>query len=1199
MPYLEIRRRSGQVETRELSKQAPLLVGSHPPSDIRVEAAGVAPVHCRISWNRRQFEVAAVTALGVQCNGSTVQQATLSIGDVLRVGDVDIALRATAEEPSLPVPPTIPTPPATAPPRSSAIPANSSALVLKSITDDDLPVRSFQFSDTARTPAPPPQTETKREEPPHKGMSRVVQDDLAAARLEQHLEVLARDEPLGAALEPLVRSGRSQTSGNAGLAETAARLKQKWQSQQRRPGEQEVLRSPLVIALGTGTLLLLLTAATIWFVLSREAAQREFDAATNLMQSGQYTQAIEGFERFVRERPGHALLPEARLGIDKARMEQLIGGGAPVWDAGLAALDEFITQHRDSEAFQDDQSPIRRFTVETADRIAGGAVEAARVQRKRPLLAVSAQAVKLLELFSPPDKPPTERLGEIARITQAAEAAVLLQETIDAVVQNLDDALARNRPLSSLSEYRRLLERYPAAADDKTLRDRLKKCFQMERTQTVRDEERREALREERTPPQGAGLMLARRNRIRSDVSSTGDMVFAQAADALVGVDAATGEPLWRRVIGLDPPFFPVRIAAGAPALLCFDGRASELLLVQQRSGDLMWRLPLDDRPQGTPLVQEGQILVPTAGGQLVQIDIQSGAAIGRLRFSQPLVGPPLVSESGERLYLVGQAHVLYVLSRRPLGCEQVVWLGHGPGGIDAPPLVLRSYLLLAENDRAGSSRVRVFDATNETQPPQPIAQHRLAGTVHDAPAVRGKQLVIPSTPDRISAFTVAETGDRQALAFVADYEVKTSHGGATYVAVGPDDQLWMSGSALRRFTISRDSLLPDKQELAIGIATQPLQMLGDTLFVGRRPEYSRGVLFAGADRVRMATQWQLSLGGAVLECTAPASDGATVCLTSLGELYQVTAQKLARGGFELQTLAQLPLPEGVKEPLAAARLADGRIAVASAGTEPRLWIAGNDSNPREYKLPKPLETHPVLLGPGLLLPLPGGLRLMSRTADQPIAEELPAPSSDAAPPSWRSVVALDETQALALNSAGRLSRIQYRSARPAHLAEITHWQAAAPVDQPLLYAQGRVLVADATGKLVLLEGGTFEPQGARQLPQPARRPPWNWGDQVFVESADGRLHCFGLADGLPDQWELPLDEGSLVDPPLGQGGRLFLALDDGRLLVVDAASGKVEQSLDLGQRLSFGPRLLGNQVVVGTLDGSLLSINSRIEPGR
>ena len=74
--------------------------------------------------------------------------------------------------------------------------------------------------------------------------------------------------------------------------------------------------------------------------------------------------------------------------------------------------------------------------------------------------------------------------------------------------------------------------------------------------------------------------------------------------------------------------------------------------------------------------VHEGQVYLATDDDRLEQIDLQTGRSTARLKFSQKIVGPCAVSSSGDRLYLPGHENVLYVLTRRPLACEQVVWLG-------------------------------------------------------------------------------------------------------------------------------------------------------------------------------------------------------------------------------------------------------------------------------------------------------------------------------------------------------------------------------------------------------------------------------------------------------------------------------------------------------------------------------------------
>ncbi len=178
MSVLEIRHRSGLIETRELSKDAPLLVGQLPSSDIFIDAEGVSPLHCRISWNRKNFEVAAVGRDGVQVGGVTVRTAALKAGDVIRVGDVDIVLlaepqtveaspfldkhRSHSPSPETPSPET-PSPetpsPETPSPETPSLDtpnpetpetyhlASVSQAELRALSTDSMPVRSFHLSD--------------------------------------------------------------------------------------------------------------------------------------------------------------------------------------------------------------------------------------------------------------------------------------------------------------------------------------------------------------------------------------------------------------------------------------------------------------------------------------------------------------------------------------------------------------------------------------------------------------------------------------------------------------------------------------------------------------------------------------------------------------------------------------------------------------------------------------------------------------------------------------------------------------------------------------------------------------------------------------------------------------------------------------------------------------------------------------------
>src|SRR5262249_53279869 len=156
------------------------------------------------------------------------------------------------------------------------------------------------------------------------------------------------------------------------------------------------------------------------------------------------------------------------------------------------------------------------------------------------------------------------------------------------------------------------------------------------------------------------------------------------------------------------------------------------------------------------------------------------------------------------------------------------------PGAFVAPPLIMRHLLLLAENYQQDASRLRVFDVSREDQKPVEIARQIVAGHVRETPVLRGKELFVPSTPQRVPALRVWETGDENSLVAIASFQVKSSSGAPVYLSTGPDDQMWMYSTALRRFELTPDSLLPAKQQLVQGLASQALQGLGDSLFVGR-----------------------------------------------------------------------------------------------------------------------------------------------------------------------------------------------------------------------------------------------------------------------------------------------------------------------------------------------------------------------------
>ena len=88
--FLILRRLDGSTEQRELSRSQPLTIGRQSFNDICISEPDVAPMHCRVSWNKTGFEVTAATPAGVEVNSGSVAHMMLNSGDTIRVGSVDL-----------------------------------------------------------------------------------------------------------------------------------------------------------------------------------------------------------------------------------------------------------------------------------------------------------------------------------------------------------------------------------------------------------------------------------------------------------------------------------------------------------------------------------------------------------------------------------------------------------------------------------------------------------------------------------------------------------------------------------------------------------------------------------------------------------------------------------------------------------------------------------------------------------------------------------------------------------------------------------------------------------------------------------------------------------------------------------------------------------------------------------------------------
>ncbi|HLQ44305.1 MAG TPA: FHA domain-containing protein, partial [Planctomycetaceae bacterium] len=264
---IEIRDAEGPMGIRPLSKSTPLTFGRHVTNDVVIDEDNVSTLHCRISWNGSGFEVTSANKGGIDVNGTLVQSRVLCENDLIRIGSFDAVF-----------------------------------------TPERLPNASAPTSDSRkeRSPVSILNADSQRgvREAPAKGQE--VKDEFVGSPPTSELtlaEVLDDEEVLEDDLEVSDDNDTDEDArrekGEQADSSARARLRSA-----KRFGEENVLRSRIVLALGGTGFVLVLASLVFWFLVNREKAQREFDAAKEELQQGQFVSGIKRMQDFLDHHPG-------------------------------------------------------------------------------------------------------------------------------------------------------------------------------------------------------------------------------------------------------------------------------------------------------------------------------------------------------------------------------------------------------------------------------------------------------------------------------------------------------------------------------------------------------------------------------------------------------------------------------------------------------------------------------------------------------------------------------------------------------------------------------------------------------------------------------------------------------------------------------------------------------------------------------
>ncbi|MFM7057912.1 MAG: PQQ-binding-like beta-propeller repeat protein [Planctomycetota bacterium] len=957
-----------------------------------------------------------------------------------------------------------------------------------------------------------------------------------------------------------------------------------------RPGQQSITRSPVVLFLSGTTVVCLVLAAIFWFINQRNAESRMLREAQTFLEQQKYLDAEARFTQFLKVYIKTESTPAARIGLHRTLVEKYIQTTTPDVIRGMTELRNLMSECGDLPGYNELTDTLRRYS----DRLAYAGAIVAEQAASEDALRVSREAVDLLRRFSGESGIPRSREEFLVERQRIAEGAIARKQSFKSTIEKITSQLAAGQTVPALETRQALIDRFPSLSSDKDVSKMLADILNREKELVTRTDLGRDApANPASTPPAAATLAL--RTQGRSDLTSQGRFIFTIGIDSCWAVDADTGDPRWRTVLGTNAPFEPIEVDGSEKGVLVYSTLTEELQLLSQTTGQPLWRQPLDSRPSAKPILIAGNIIVPTDHQELWQIAAVNGRALAKLSFPQTVIGPPAVTGDAQKLVLPGDQAMVYTISLNPFACETVSHIPHRPDSVRVPMLAAGRYLLLCDN--ASSSKGRIQTLQTETDGRLSIvSSSEVDGQILDPPLLRGYELFIPSTPQRISAFRVGDEPGQPPLAAIGSNQLEEGLQTRMFMLAGPGGQLWLAGRDLRRFRTRTNSVELDSAVAAEGIHAQPIQVLDESVFLTTRSTQSDSTFFTRTDREQMLGIWRTVIGSRIIALAPSAGGNAVLALADYGEIYRLPAPDISKGTFVTESVSRFRLPDKLASPIQGLVLADGRPAAWAGTPEPALWtFTPTGQLERRWPLPDAPEVPPVAIAAGAVFASSGRLHLTAM-ADGKTAEEYRASKNQNQQQPWKALLALNETQVLAVSANNDLVRVEYRPTPRPQLAEVGVTRLPQPIELTPAVAGNFLYAASTSGKLLLLQTTTLELLAESDLNGIPSAPPKAAGNIVLAEVAGERAAIFRAENGLVPAGSLPLNGHTLVGQPLPLADGFLVARSDGFIFKLNPDGSPSDKSLNLAQQLQNGFLKLGDQIIIPGLDGSLYSVKPDLQ---
>ena len=621
----------------------------------------------------------------------------------------------------------------------------------------------------------------------------------------------------------------------------------------------------------------------LYVVLANNTARHQWDSALKQYTGGSYQQAKNRMEGYLEEFPSDGNANRAKIYAIMSEVHiQLVS----VRKDSIERIRVALINGDTLEGFkQESENELKSLLPRLAEYYVNAARILPGMEEKKEYVALTQKTLDVIEEVrvlsdARQDNAFIARIDNIKRLIREAQGLVNRSEALETTLAQIEKYIEADSLEDAFLARNQLISTYVELQSNKALQKMVMRISEAEQSRVIRVEPTIQPNNQPIPVPPEHKVIVATRNG--SNISGVqGYYVTVLAGDSVYGIELSSGSVNWRRFVGLQTNYHPIRVSDdGLSDTLLVDGARYEIVRVDSSSGEQKWRLPIGGaftQPRmfngmlycnthlkrtlrfkgGDGQVAEQEVLV----GSLLTIDPETGVVQRQIQYPMGAHVEPGFDDENGIIYQVGDHSNLYAISAQTGDCVGVYYVGHEDNAIAVPAVYAVGYIILIQNGQARSTLHVLKHGENGFTRGQD--SKTLENLVKMPPQVFGRRLLVSTDRGQIYVYDVDPNllNPIGPLALMASVEGEYDDPIREF-GIAKDGVLYMGGRGLVKYQVQSQlgQLKKDWAKFQTAVFVAPIQKFGNVVIYARQKQNTTRVTVSGHLVKEPDASWEVDL---------------------------------------------------------------------------------------------------------------------------------------------------------------------------------------------------------------------------------------------------------------------------------------------------------------------------------------------------